>query len=132
MNSVWLTLLALIERSASQSIRSPSALLEGLLARRKVSVRFVAGVSVQDVLVTSGLLIVLLLSAIGVVYSSHLCRQLFSEHAVLLEQNDQLQLEWAQLLLEESAWSAPTRIETVARDQLEMRLPDHANIELVQ
>jgi cell division protein FtsL len=132
MNSAWLGFLSLLERSTSHSARSPSALLEGLLARKKLSVRFVSGVSIQDVLVTSGLLIVLLLSAIGVVYSSHICRQLFSEHALLLEQNDQLQLEWAQLLLEESAWSAPTRIETVARDHLGMRLPDHANIELVQ
>jgi len=119
-------------KSAPGVLRSPGALLEGLAASRRITVEFISGISLRDVLVTASMLLVLLMSAIGVVYSSHLCRQLFAEHAVLLEQNDQLQLEWAQLLLEQSAWSSPTRIESVARDELGMSLPESEQIELIQ
>ncbi len=88
-------------------------------------------VFLKNAVVTGILLLLVLLSAVGVVYSSHLSRQLFSEQAILLEKNDQLQLEWAQLLLEQSAWSSPTRVETVARDQLGMVMPEAAQIELI-
>lgn len=88
-------------------------------------------ISIKGVVISLMLLSVLLLSAIGVVYSSHLSRQLFAEQAVLLEKNDQLQLEWAQLLLEQSAWSAPNRIESVASDELHMIAPEVERIELL-
>ncbi|KZY39355.1 hypothetical protein A3752_06530 [Oleiphilus sp. HI0081] len=77
------------------------------------------------------LLLIIVLSAIGVVYSSHLSRQLFAEQAILLEKNDQLQLEWAQLLLEQSAWSSPNRIESVARESLGMEVPETEKIQLI-
>lgn len=123
---------ALLEHRGYMLLRSPAALLDGLMAKKRLTVRFVSGLSIRDVLVTSGLLLILLMSAIGVVYSSHLCRQLFSEQAILLEQNDQLQLEWAQLLLEESAWSSPNRIESIAREDLKMVLPASSKVELVK
>ncbi|MDX1453568.1 MAG: cell division protein FtsL, partial [Oleiphilaceae bacterium] len=88
-------------------------------------------ISLKGVVITLMLLTVLLMSAIGVVYSSHLSRQLFAEQAVLLERNDQLQLEWAQLLLEQSAWSTPNRIESVASDELKMVAPEVEHIELL-
>lgn len=125
-------LYRVLDRRHQLLLRSPAALLGGLMARKRMTIRFVSGLSVRDLLVTCGMLLILLMSAIGVVYSSHLCRQLFSEQAVLLERNDQLQLEWAQLLLEESAWSSPNRIESIAREDLEMVLPVSENIELVK
>ncbi len=94
-------------------------------------VEFFQQVSLKGLVITSMLLGVLLFSAIGVVYSSHLSRQLFAEQAVLLEKNDQLQLEWAQLLLEQSAWSTPNRIESVASDELQMIAPEVERIELL-
>jgi len=87
--------------------------------------------SVRGVVMTSLLLLLVLMSAIGVVYSSHLSRQLFAEQAVLLERNDQMQLEWAQLLLEQSAWSSPNRIESVASDKLKMKAPNASDIQLI-
>ena len=88
-------------------------------------------VSFKGFIVTGMLLLIIVLSAIGVVYSSHLSRQLFAEQAILLEKNDQLQLEWAQLLLEQSAWSSPNRIESVARDSLNMEVPETEDIQLI-
>ena len=87
--------------------------------------------SFKGLIVTSMLLLLILLSAIGVVYSSHLSRQLFAEQAVLQDKNDQLQLEWAQLLLEQSAWSTPSRIENIASDHLEMNIPKTKDIQLI-
>lgn len=85
----------------------------------------------KNMAITGILLLLVLVSALGVIYSSHLSRQLFSEQAVMNEKTDQLQLEWAQLLLEQSAWSSPTRIETIARDQLGMVMPEAAQIKLI-
>ena len=87
--------------------------------------------SFKGLLVTSMLLLLILLSAIGVVYSSHLSRQLFTEQAVLQDKNDQMQLEWAQLLLEQSAWSTPSRIENIANDKLKMNIPKTKDIQLI-
>ena len=54
-----------------------------------------------------------------------------TEQAILLEQNDQLQLEWAQLLLEQSAWSSPNRLESIASQKLGMSMPEAEEIQLV-
>ena len=88
-------------------------------------------VSIKGVIVTLMLSLVLVMSAIGVVQSSHISRQLFTEQAILLDRNDQLQLEWAQLLLEQSAWSSPNRLESVASQKLGMRPPEAEEIQLI-
>lgn len=88
-------------------------------------------ISIKGLVVTGMLLLLVLFSALGVVYSSHLSRQLFAEQAVLLERNDQIHLEWAQLLLEQSAWSSPNRIERIASDKLGMAIPEAEAIKLI-
>lgn len=132
MREFLVVVLERISNRVAPSVRMPVALFEELSVRKKLTIEFISGLSVRDLLVTSGLLLILLMSAIGVVYSSHMVRQLFAEHANLLEERDHLQLEWAQLLLEQSAWSAPTRIEQVARDELNMVLPQAEHIELFE
>lgn len=132
MREFLVVVLERISNRAIPSVRTPVALFEELSVRKKLTIEFISGLSVRDLLATSGLLLILLMSAIGVVYSSHMVRQLFAEHANLLEERDHLQLEWAQLLLEQSAWSAPTRIEQVARDELNMVLPQAEHIELFE
>lgn len=87
---------------------------------------------VRELVLSMGLVLVVVLTALGVVYSSHISRELFAEQALLQERNDQLQLEWAQLLLEQSAFTSPGQIESVAAQELEMVLPDVRNIELVK
>ena len=124
-------ILARLEGISSHWVFAPMQLLNGLVASQRRTVEFISGISIRDLLVTAGLVSLLLISSIGVVYSSHLCRQLFAEHSVLLDQRDQLQLEWAQLLLEQSAWSAPARIESMAREELKMSVPEASEIELV-
>lgn len=90
-----------------------------------------AHVSIKGLLVTLMLALIVVMSAIGVVQSSHLSRQLFTEQAILSDRNDQLQLEWAQLLLEQSAWSSPNRLESIATKKLGMLMPEAEDIQLL-
>ena len=68
------------------------------------------------------------LSAAGVVYGKHLQRRYFVELQVLQEKGSELQTEWEQLLLEESAWSNQARIEQIANDKLGMHLVHHSDV----
>jgi len=72
-----------------------------------------------------GLLLIaaLLASAVGVVYVKHQSRRLFAESQELLREADRLHVEWNMLQLEQAAWSAHGRIEKVARERLQMRMP---------
>ena len=62
-------------------------------------------------------------SAILLVYSKHQSRKLFVELQGLKHQVDELNTEWGQLQLEQSAWSGHGRIEQVARERLSMVMP---------
>jgi cell division protein FtsL len=106
-------------------------LLEKFYQLIEVLVYIKSQVSIKELLITLMLTLLVTMSAIGVVHSSHLSRQLFAEQSLLLDRNDQLQLEWAQLLLEQSAWSSPDRLEHIATKQLEMRIPETEEFKLV-
>lgn len=64
-----------------------------------------------------------LASAIAVIDAKHESRQLQDELQQLRAVQDQINTEWAQLQLEESAWAGQGRMEQIARDKLGMREP---------
>jgi cell division protein FtsL len=67
------------------------------------------------------LLIAVLASAIYLVHSQYLSRQLFTElHRIELETR-RLELEQDRLQVEKRAQATPLRVEKLARDQLKMR-----------
>lgn len=74
-------------------------------------------------LLTAFLIVAIMGSAVGVIYSKHETRKLFVELQKLHKQIDELNIEWGRLQLEQSAWSAHGRIEEVARNKLNMTLP---------
>lgn len=78
-------------------------------------------------LIGAMLVAALLVSAIGVVYVKHQSRRLFAESQELLREADRLNVEWNMLQLEQAAWSAHGRIEQIARDRLQMRMPRRAD-----
>jgi len=78
------------------------------------------------------MVLLVLLSAMLVIYSAYEYRNLFNQHQVLSSQGDELQVEWGQLLLEESAWSANNRVETLAEKKLQMMIPEPQGIEIVR
>lgn len=72
-----------------------------------------------------------LLSALGVVYSKHRSRELFKELQVLVAQRDDLNIEWGRLMLEQSTWATPSRVEKVARERLGMKVPSSEQVVIV-
>lgn len=76
--------------------------------------------------------LVVVISASGLVYSKHLQRRYFVELQTLQETESQLQTEWEQLLLEESAWSNQARIEQIANSKLGMHLVNHSDVIMLE
>lgn len=72
----------------------------------------------------SVLVILVMASAISVVYSKHLNRKLFVELQQLNKSIDRLNVEWGRLQLEEGAWADHGRLEKIARTELNMLMPD--------
>ena len=72
---------------------------------------------------TAILIVAVMGTAIGVIYSKHQTRKVFVHLQKLHKQIDELDIEWGQLQLEQSAWSSHGRIEKVARKKLQMTLP---------
>ena len=82
-------------------------------------------------LTLAGLALVVLASALAVVYSQHRARALFIELQRLEATQAELDTEWGRLELEQSTWATHGRIERLAREQLDMRLPDFERAEIV-
>lgn len=70
-------------------------------------------------------------SAAGAIYCKHRSRQLFVELERLNAQRDNLQIEWGQLQLEQSAWSTHAFVERVASTKLHMAMPPPKEIEII-
>ena len=66
-------------------------------------------------------------SAVEVVIHRHGNRQLFLTLQELQSQRSDLDQEWGQLLLEQGTWGTHGRIEDVARNTLDMTLPNVQN-----
>ena len=77
------------------------------------------------------LFLAVLLSAIGVSYSAPWNRQLLNSLYAELSVRDKAQAEWGRLILEQSTWTAHNRIETMATERLQMRIPDAAEVQMV-
>lgn len=69
------------------------------------------------------LLMAVLGSAIGVVYSKYLSRRHFVELQELQAERERLGIEWGRLQLEESTLATHSTVEEQARDRLHMHLP---------
>ncbi len=71
------------------------------------------------------------LSALAVIDARHENRLLFAQLQQLRQQRDQINIEWGQLLLEQSTWSTHARIEQMATQKLDMEMPMHPEIVVV-
>ncbi|NBA95597.1 cell division protein FtsL [Pseudomonas sp. R5(2019)] len=77
------------------------------------------------------LFIGVLISAIAVSYSAHWNRQLLNTLYNELSERDKAQAEWGRLILEQSTWTAHSRIESLAAEQLKMHIPGAADVRMV-
>ena len=83
----------------------------------------------------SGILLFLfvanLISAVAVSYASHNSRQYLNELFEVTQIRDKTQAEWGRFILEQSTWTAHNRIETLAVQQLGMRIPEPLAVKMV-
>jgi cell division protein FtsL len=70
-------------------------------------------------------------SAAGAIYCKHRAREMFVELERLNARRDNLEIEWGQLQLEQSAWSTHAFVERVASTKLHMAMPPPKQIEIV-
>ena len=83
-------------------------------------------------LIAAGVAALLLVSAVGVIWSKHKARTSFIALQRLQNDRDQLDIAWGQLKLEQSYWSTPGRVEQVAHTQLKMVVPVPTEVRIVQ
>ena len=69
------------------------------------------------------MLLLVSVSAITVVNNSHKCRHAFNDLQQLKNRRNAFEVEWGQLLLEQSTWASQGRIESIASSELNMKIP---------
>ena len=74
---------------------------------------------------------VLVVCALALVTSQHLSRKLFVELQKQQETAKHLEVEYGQLQLEQSTWAMHSRVEKIAANSLQMRVPPAARVHLV-
>jgi len=72
-----------------------------------------------------------LASAAGAIYCTHRAREKFVELERLNARRDNLEIEWGQLQLEQSAWSTQAFVERMASTRLRMAMPPPKEIEII-
>jgi len=70
-------------------------------------------------------------SAAGAIWCKHRSRELFIQLEALNARRDNLEIEWGQLQLEQSAWSTHAFVERVASAKLHMAMPPPKEIEII-
>lgn len=90
------------------------------------------GIKPQLFVVNVLLLVLLLVSALGVIYSTFQSRQLFSELQQSYRKEIAMEEQWGRLLLEQSTWASHARIEELARTKLNMAVPEAAAIRVIR
>lgn len=86
----------------------------------------------KQLLWIAGLTLLVLASAFAVIQSSHVCRTLYSRLQVLESTQWGLQEDYGRLVLEQSTWASHHRVETVARQELQMRPPQPGQFKVVK
>ena len=89
------------------------------------------GVGEKHSLILIGLMAVLLISGLFVVGTTHSNRYQFNQLQELRSEANALNVEWGQLLIEQSTFGVEGRIEQKAIESLAMRVPNFGQIVMV-
>lgn len=76
--------------------------------------------------------VVVVVSAMALVYTRHESRKLFIELEQLTTNRDELNIEWGQLQIEQSTFATHARIERVATEELSLTRPDATEIYVIE
>ena len=74
------------------------------------------------------LILAVVASAVGVVYARHRHRQAFIQLSALEHARDELNIEFGRLQLEQATWAETNRIDQIARNDLQMKFPESADV----
>ncbi len=80
----------------------------------------------------TGLLMLLLVSALAVIYSKYRSRQVFMAIQNVEKELDQYEVKWGQLQLEQTTLTEHNRVERLARKQLSMTMPEREKIVFIK
>lgn len=83
-------------------------------------------------LVNAVLLALVVAGGLSVVTSQHQARKLFLAKQQEQEHAHQMEVEWGQLQLEQSTWAAPARVEGIAVERLQMKLPQKEQVRFIR
>ena len=86
----------------------------------------------SKVTLLSLLFILVLVTALSVVYTKHMNRKYFVEWQKLQKESDEMNVEWGQLQLERSTFATSSEIEKKARKKLGMDQPVKKEMILVK
>lgn len=78
------------------------------------------------------LLLAILASGISVIYTTFKNRSMLNDLQQLRNQRNELQVQWGQLLIEQSTFSLDSRIERKAIDELKMIVPNFSDVVMVR
>ncbi|CAA0083181.1 Cell division protein FtsL [Zhongshania aliphaticivorans] len=76
-------------------------------------------------------ILLVLISCVAVVQSSHKSRKLFGQLQDLRREAMVLEEDWGRLLLEQSTWASPDRVQDLAVQKLKMQAPKAREVKMV-
>ncbi len=77
------------------------------------------------------LLAAVVASSIALAWSKHRARELYQTLEQLSHAQDEAQLEWGRLQLEQATWSENSRVEQIARERLGLQFPGPENVMVI-
>jgi cell division protein FtsL len=76
--------------------------------------------------------LLVLASAVAVVFSKHESRKLFVQLQTMQKERDRMEIEWGRMQLEQSTWATHGRIERLARKKLDMTIPRAESVIIIR
>jgi cell division protein FtsL len=104
-------------RLVHQSVLSRHLVWTHFISRRQLSIAV--------------LVLAVLLSALSIIYVTHVTRILHAAYQHNLAEQGKLHLQHGQLLLERSTWLMQSRIQHFAENNLGMIIPDHKSVMII-
>lgn len=101
------------------------------MIRDLIVVRVLLWLLAWQQLVVALLVVAVIASSFGVSLAAFETREQYSVLQKLSAESDQLDSEYEKLLLEQSAWAGHARIDEVAREELDMQIPELKQIVVV-
>jgi cell division protein FtsL len=86
---------------------------------------------VAEILCCCLLCIAIVATGVWLVTAKYESRQLFAELEALNREQDRLEIDWGRLRLEQSTYATHPRIESIAREQLQLRMPQPTQLVVV-